>query len=165
MANLEYIKVTTEKDIADLYYLADMVWHEYFPCILQEEQIDYMVEMFFSEKAISKSISEGYMFFFVKKKGENIGFISVHPEKERLFLSKLYLTKEERGKGYASLMLNFVKELGKEKGLSAVYLTVNKNNTHTIEVYKHHNFAVISSEQFDIGNGYIMDDYVMECAL
>ena len=82
-----------------------------------------------------------------------------------MFLSKRYLAKEHRGKGYASRMMEFVKEQTVKKGLSKIYLTVNKYNTHTIDVYKHHSFKVIKSAEFHIGKGYIMDDYVMELCL
>ncbi len=164
MSGINYELINTEEQIKELYNLANIVWHEYFPCIIGKEQIDYMVEMFFSPKAVAKSIEEGYLFYFVNL-NDRIGFISVHPEEERLFLSKLYLTNENRGKGYASHMMNFVKDLAKEKGLSKIYLTVNKHNTHTIDVYKHKGFVTVESAQFDIGNGYIMDDYVMELTL
>ncbi|MDY4813315.1 MAG: GNAT family N-acetyltransferase, partial [Ruminococcus sp.] len=119
----------------------------------------------FSHKAMTDSINDGYEFYFVKLGKENIGFIAIHPEEEKLFLSKLYLAKNHRGRGYASRMMDFVKERTVKKGLSKIYLTVNKYNTHTIDVYKHHGFIVIKSAKFDIGKGYIMDDYVMELSI
>lgn len=163
--NLKYNPIKSDEDIKNLYVLADMVWHEYFPCILEKEQIDYMVEMFFSEQAIKDSINQGYEYYFVTLNNDKIGFISIHPEEDKLFLSKLYLTKDNRGKGFSSQMMKFVKSRAKDNNLNKVYLTVNKYNTHTIEVYKHMGFTVHHSDQFDIGKGYIMDDYVMECIL
>ena len=162
---LIYKLVKSDSEIKDFSALASEIWHEYFPCILEKEQIDYMVDLFFSKKAMTDSINDGYEFYFVKQDEENIGFIAIHPEKEKLFLSKLYLAKNHRGKGYASKMMNFVKEQTAKKGLAKIYLTVNKYNTHTIDVYKHHGFQVIKSAEFDIGKGYIMDDYVMELCL
>lgn len=162
---LNYQEVETQEEIKELYTFANKIWHEYFPCILEKEQIDYMVEMFFSPNVVEKSIKDGYEFYFAKSKDETIGFIAIHPEKDKLFLSKLYLSLENRGKGYASHMLNFVKNRGKELNLNTIYLTVNKYNSHTIDVYKHHGFKTIRSEETDIGRGYIMDDYVMELNL
>ena len=43
---LEFEKIETEKQIQDLATLANEIWHEYFICIITEEQIDYMVEKF-----------------------------------------------------------------------------------------------------------------------
>ena len=162
---LTYKLVESDDEITAFYNLADKVWHEYFPCILEKEQIDYMVEMFFSKSAMDKQINDGYEFYFVQMNKENIGFVVIHPEEEKLFLSKLYLTIENRGNGYASDMMNFVIDRAKSLNKKSVYLTVNKHNTHTIDVYNHCGYKTISSEQTDIGNGYIMDDYVMELTL
>ena len=64
---LNYKLVKTDDEIHSFYHLADKVWHEYFPCILEKEQIDYMVEMFFSKDAMDKQIKSGYEFYFVQK--------------------------------------------------------------------------------------------------
>ena len=41
-------------------------------------------------------------------------------------------------------------------------LTVNKGNTDSIAVYLKSGFVVREEAVFDIGSGYVMDDYVME---
>lgn len=43
-----------------------------------------------------------------------------------------------------------------------MYLTVNKHNTHSIEVYKHMGFQIIDAQAADIGAGFVMDDYIMQ---
>jgi hypothetical protein len=158
-------RVLTDAELEQYCNLADKVWHEYFPCILSGEQIDYMVNLFFTLKALKSDMDKGYEYYFVQKNNENIGYISIHPEKDRLYLSKLYLTLDNRHKGYASQMMSFVKGIAEERGLKAVYLNVNKFNEHTIDVYKHCGFKTLYSEVNDIGNGYVMDDYVMECEI
>lgn len=163
--NLTFQLVENDEDIISFYNLANKVWHEYFPCILEKEQIDYMVNMFFSKNAMKESINDGYEFYFAKHNDESIGFIAVHPEKEKMFLSKFYLTLENRGKGFASKMMNFVKDRTKSLNLKSIYLTVNKYNSHTIDVYKHYGYKTTSCEQTEIGQGFIMDDYVMELTL
>ena len=62
---MELIKVKNE-DIKDLAKLTDEIWHEYWPCILSAEQIDYMVEKFQSENAIFNQIkNENYTYYFI----------------------------------------------------------------------------------------------------
>lgn len=41
------------------------------------------------------------------------------------------------------------------------YLTVNKNNTKAISAYKNFGFIITDSTKTDIGNNYVMDDYIM----
>ena len=55
-----------------------------------------------------------------------------------------------------------MKALCRESGLTAIYLTVNRHNTHAYEVYLHSGFSVIDEEVNDIGCGFVMDDYIMQ---
>ena len=82
-----------------------------------------------------------------------------------MFLSKLYLQKAHRGKGYASRAVEFLEGICKQESLSAIWLTVNRYNYDTIEVYKKKGFTVIREQVADIGGGYVMDDYIMEYTL
>lgn len=151
------------EEIGRLAALADEIWHEYFKSLLAPEQIDYMVEKFQSEKALAKAIEEdGYLYFLACEDGALIGYCGVRPEEERLFLSKLYLKKEYRGRGLASRLLDRAFETAKEQKKRAVYLTCNKYNKNSLEIYRAKGFRQIDAVQTEIGQGFIMDDYVME---
>ena len=52
---MEFLEVKKD-EIKELAQLAGEIWHEYWPCILTEAQINYMVEKFQSEKAIIEQI-------------------------------------------------------------------------------------------------------------
>ena len=166
MADIIFKRVETEEEIDNLAKKADVIWHEYFPGIISVEQIDYMVDMFLAPHSIKEEMKESYEFYLeYDANGENVGFMVVKPEKERLFISKLYVDKEHRGQGFARPMLIKSKEIARQNGLNRMYLTVNKYNMPSIDVYKHWGFEVIEEVETDIGNGFIMDDYVMEIKL
>ena len=57
---------------------------------------------------------------------------------------------------------HFLTELCRKRNLSSIWLTCNKHNDHTLKVYDHLGFHTIRSEKNDIGNGFYMDDYIME---
>lgn len=158
------VKVENDRDLSMLSLVADEVWHEYFPCILSEEQIDYMVEKFQSYEAMKSQINEGYEYYFIMSDEAVAGYMGIHEEKEhkRMFLSKLYLKKEFRGKGLAGKALCQLKDMAETRGLDYIWLTVNRHNDHTIKIYEHMGFAKARTLVTDIGNGYVMDDYVME---
>lgn len=160
-------KVETDAELREVAELAEKIWHECFPGIISEGQIDYMVEKFQSYNAMTKQLSEqNYTYFAVREDGELCGYIGAKPENdERYFLSKLYLRKDKRGRGIASQMLGKVFDEGKNCGKSKVYLTVNKHNEQAIAVYKAKGFTVADTAVTDIGNGYVMDDYIMEYTL
>lgn len=160
---VEFIEV---KNITTLANLASEIWHEYWVEILTSEQIDYMVENFQSENAISNQIeSENYIYFFINVNGNNAGYIGLSKKQDHLFLSKLYIKKEFRHKGLGTKAFEFIKNFAKENNYKNIILTVNKYNTNTINAYKKWNFHEIDSVVTDIGNGFVMDDYIMEYCL
>lgn len=155
----------TDTEIETLAAPADEIWHEFFPGIISDAQVDYMVEKFQSAPAMRQQIAEGYRYYLVYTGAELIGYTGVHPEEELLFLSKLYLKKQHRGHGYGRKMIEFVAGLARELGKSGVYLTVNRYNENTIAVYHATGFETVRTQVADIGNGYVMDDYVMQLAV
>lgn len=160
-------RVETDGKLRDVAELAEKIWHEFFPVILSEEQIDYMVEKFQSYDAMKEQVAnQDYCYFAVSDNDGLCGYIAVKPEKDsRFFLSKLYLKSDRRGKGIASEMLKRVFSEAEKAGKTSVYLTVNKYNDHAVNVYKKKGFEVIDSVVTDIGNGFVMDDYIMEYRL
>lgn len=163
MLNYELKTVKTPEEIASLAEMAEKIWHEFFPGIISEEQIDYMVDKFQSSHAMTEQIANhGYHYHVLEVDGEPMGYTGWNIEDGKLFLSKVYLKKEARGKGYSSIIFRFLEEQAKANGARAIWLTVNKYNGHSIAVYQHMGFQTIRTQEADIGNGFIMDDYIME---
>lgn len=158
---MDTIQVKTSYDIKQLSSLAEEIWNEAFAVLLTQGQIKYMLNKFLSENAITESIKEGYEYYYLSDCDRIIGFTAVRPKDDgSLFLSKLYIKKEERGKGYLKEVFDFLKSLSKEKNLNRIWLTVNKQNHRAIAGYKKMGMSIIRSEVTDIGEGYVMDDYV-----
>ncbi len=158
-----FIPVKTINEIQSLADLASMIWNEYFVQIISKEQIDYMLDKFQSMPTLTKQIGEdGYEYFFIEVEGEKAGYIGIHQEEDAVFLSKLYILKEFRGNGYATNAFSFLRKLCKKRNLNKIWLTVNRYNEHTVEVYKAKGFVVVREQKADIGNGFFMDDFVME---
>lgn len=159
-------QVENTEDLEEVANLAYEIWNESFKEIISKNQIDYMVDNFQSLKAMTEQVeNENYTYFKVYFKNNLCGYIGVKDEKTKLFLSKLYLKKEYRGKGIASVMLEKVFEVAKKLSKKSVYLTVNKHNTNAINVYKAKGFEKIDSVVTDIGEGYVMDDYIFQYCL
>lgn len=156
----------TEEQLQELATLANTIWHEYFVSIITLEQIEYMVERFQSYEALHKAIhEEQYTYFLGYEGGRLLGYCGVKPDGERLFLSKLYLHKDARGKGLSSGLLQQAVNLAKEQKKTAIYLTCNKFNQHSLDVYYGKGFCKIDEVQSDIGRGFIMDDYILQLDL
>lgn len=163
MKNISIKECKTDEDLKTVADLATIIWHEYFPNIISDSQIDYMVDKFQSCEAMKEQTKhEQYHYHMVFDENELIGYIGLQNQPDRLFLSKLYLKKEARGHHYASTMFEYVKEQAEKYCYPAIYLTCNKHNKHSLDVYEKFGFQWIDSVQTDIGQGYIMDDYILE---
>ncbi len=158
---LEFTRITGDEPekIAHLSLLASSIIREYYDPLLGRAQNDYMIEMFQSERAIREQLAGGYRYYVPREGGRELGFLAFYPREDALYLSKWYLKKEERGKGYARPMLDFLREEARKEGLSAVELNVNKYNP-TVAIYEKLGFRRVRSEKNDIGAGFYMDDYV-----
>ena len=160
--NVVFKEITDGESLQLLSEISALIWREYYPELIGSEQVEYMVDKFLSVPAMKKQIDEGYRFFFVQGGEEVLGYIGVQPRGEELFLSKLYLRKEYRGKGVFSGMLAFCENLASELSLTSLSLTVNRGNTQSINVYLRKGFRILREQKSDIGNGYFMDDFVMQ---
>lgn len=163
------ISVARERvEIAEIAALANEIWHEHYGALLSKGQIDYMVEKFQSEQAITHAITkENYTYYIMKDAGLVIGYCAVQPtdQDHSLFLSKLYLHADYRGKRLTRLIMAMLAERCISEHLTSIWLTVNRNNTDSVEVYRKLGFEVEREQVSDIGGGYVMDDYVMRCTL
>lgn len=157
-------RVQSQEEIEQLAQLASTIWKEYYTGIISEEQIDYMVEKFQSPAAIKSQIEEqGYEYYLLKPDGEYVGYIGIKATAaESLFLSKFYISKEYRGRGYGSKVMEFLYKLCQERDIKKIWLTVNRYNENSIMVYERKGFYKLRTQISDIGNGFVMDDYVME---
>jgi len=161
--SLSFQPVTTREAIEIAARLAAEIWKEHYIGIISAEQIEYMLDKFQSAHAIADQIEhQGYEYYLMQADGINAGYLAIRPENSKMFLSKLYLLKEHRGRGYGSRAIRFLAELCKERKLNAIWLTVNRHNASSIAVYERNGFRTVRTQVADIGGGFVMDDYVME---
>lgn len=155
------ITAIQNKDINKIVELAKPIWREHYSPIIGDEQVNYMLEKFQSHEAIKSQLADGYLYYQVVVQTELLGYFSIQlREKESLFISKFYLSKQSRGKGLGKQMLNFIENLAETNQCKTIDLTVNKYNP-AYDVYLKLGFTNRGAAEFDIGNGYIMDDYLM----
>jgi Acetyltransferase (GNAT) family. len=159
---IEMIPVKSDTQIQEVATLAFTIWNEHFVPIIGQQQVDYMVAKFQSYPTLKEQIANGYEYFLLKTNDIFVGYVGIHIEGDALFLSKLYLLNTVRHKGISRQAFHFLTELSKMRDLKRIWLTCNKYNEDTLAVYKHFGFQVIDSCETDIGEGYIMDDYILE---
>lgn len=154
----------TEKDISLIRELAKKSWNSAYAKILSQEQIEYMLaEMYSNEVIFSQIKNPNYFYFIIEFNKNPAGFIGFenHYEINTTKLHRIYLLEDFKGKGLGKTALQFLKEKVLENGDSRIILNVNKDNPAK-KMYESQGFKVYEEAVFDIGNGFVMDDFLME---
>jgi ribosomal protein S18 acetylase RimI-like enzyme len=160
--SIRFVKVKNKKQAERAAQLAQEIWEEYYPTIITQEQIHYMIDTFQSAEAIENQIQEGMQYYLAVSGEDVIGYLAYAAEKDcSLFLSKIYVKRSFRNKGKGREMFAFILDQAQKQKFKTVRLTVNKNNTASVEKYLKMGFSITDSVVKDIGNGFYMDDYVM----
>ncbi len=157
---------TEAADIERIAALAAEIWREYYSDMIGTGQVEYMLENFQSAQAITRQIeSEGYRYFVAEKAGDFLGYcaLQMSAASNRLYLSKFYVRKSARGRGVGRLLLRQAVGCFDVTPATTVWLTVYKGNADSLAAYEKLGFTLAGESVFSIGEGYIMDDFRLEC--
>jgi ribosomal protein S18 acetylase RimI-like enzyme len=158
----------TRADFAVVASLADRIWRQHYASIVGLAQVEYMLAGRYTDDNLARYLDadDRWMWLVYAADGDApVGYLScarVAGVPDEMKLEQLYLLAEARGGGLGGLMLDAVERHARAHGCTRVMLTVNKGNTGSIAVYEKRGFTVRESAVFDIGGGYVMDDFVME---
>ena len=159
------LKALTEADFEAVANLGATIWREHYSKIVSMAQIDYMLaERYRPENLRNYLNSSGRWFDLLSLGKKPVGYCSYASTSnpKEMKLEQIYLLEECRGKGWGGLMLRHVEARARQKNIQLLMLQVNKRNKDSIAIYRKAGFQVREEAIFDIGNGYFMDDYVME---
>ena len=158
------IVVATKEQLSIVKNLAYIIWPNAYETILSKAQLDYMLEMIYSIDSLEKQFDNGHIFLLIEDNQNFIGFASYEincNNSNKTKLQKLYVLPEIQGKGIGKQVIDYIKEKVVLSNNLALFLNVNKFNKAK-DFYQKYGFQIIKEEVIDIGNNYIMDDYVME---
>lgn len=148
--------------------LARKIWPIAYAEILSDEQLEYMLSMFYSEEALQEQLEEKKHNFYLvlNNSGDYLGFVSYELDCElgKTKIHKIYVLPETQGLGLGKLLFEKVREEALKANQKAIFLNVNKYNKAQ-QFYSKLDFKIVKEEVIDIGRGYVMDDYVMELVI
>ena len=154
-------EVSEPSELHQVEELAAEIWKEHYTPIIGAEQVEYMLDNFQSVEAMGGQIREGMTYCLVYSDRNPVGYLAFKEQDEELFLSKIYVLSDQRGKGIGKAAMEFVESRAKDQGKHFLSLTVNKNNRGSITAYEKLGFVNQGPLETDIGGGFIMDDYLM----
>ena len=160
MQNNISFKIATEADLQIIQQLAEKIWRKHYPAIITLEQIDYMLQRMYSIESLQQQLNDVCHFILEFVDENPCGFISVSEKKiGEYFIHKLYVDVEQHRSGLGRALLDEALQLFSD--WKKISLTVNRQNFKAINFYFKNGFVIEQVADFDIGNGYVMNDFVM----
>lgn len=144
--------------------LARTVWQATYPALISQAQIDAMLADRYAAARIRDQLDTPRHAWWVI--GTPLaGFAHVELIDDAAKLDKLYVHPARQRLGLGSALLDVAAEWAREQGRAVLRLQVNRGNARALRAYEKYGFRIVESRVFDIGNGFVMDDHVMEKTL
>jgi N-acetylglutamate synthase-like GNAT family acetyltransferase len=158
-------RIATIADVPRIREIAEITWPVTYSEIITSEQIDFMLNWMYDTTTISNAINSSNQDFIVLiKEGEIIGFSGIEHNYENQLITrihKLYVLPENQGKNIGLKLFQYAENLTKSMNLNRVFLNVNRFNKAK-NFYEKIGMNICKVEDIEIGNGYLMEDFVME---
>ena len=158
-------EVILEADLRLVEKLAEDIWTEHYTPIIGSDQVSYMLKNFQSVTAMREQIKDGMVYYLIFNSSEAIGYLAIKKNVDEIFLSKIYILADKRGQGFGKEAMTFVESMTRDLNFNVLSLTVNKNNNIALRAYEKLGFVNHGPLETDIGEGYIMDDFLMRKVL
>lgn len=141
--------------------LAEAIWHEHYVPIIGMAQVEYMLAKFYNTAAMITQQSEGQQFWLITENAAPIGFLGITPQggDGSYFLNKFYILPTAQGKGIGQKVFDLI--VSQYADLRNIRLQVNRKNYKPINFYFKLGFKIEKLAVFEIGEGYVMDDFIM----
>lgn len=161
-----YIEEAGLKNIQLIRNIATITWAKTYSEILSADQSVYMLEMMYSDESLSRQIQNGQHFILIRNSDteEYRGFASIeyhYKGTNKTKIHKLYVLPDNQGTGYGKTLIEHISTLARKQGDKYITLNMNRfNRSHGF--YVKIGFRIAGEEDIDIGNGYLMEDYIFE---
>ncbi len=158
------IRLATLADTPTIHTIAKKTWPIAYENVISPEQIDYMLGLMYSKEKIETAISDvNQAFWLAEIDKEVVGFCGIEhgfPQAGTTRIHKLYVLPSTQGSGIGKILLEHISKEAFKQGNNLLHLNVNKRN-NAVKFYEKLGFEIDHEEVLDIGNGYVMDDFIM----
>ncbi|MBP8066941.1 MAG: GNAT family N-acetyltransferase [Pedobacter sp.] len=161
------LRKAKEEDIAIISDLAEQIWPQTYSSYISEAQLRFMLDKMYNRDELLRQFQDDHVFLIASENGKDVGFAGfslVDHTNNGYKLHKLYVLPEMHGKGVGKILINEAVSQAALEGGKTIQLNVNRNN-NAKDFYLKVGFNIKETVNLDIGNGFFMNDYVMEKAI
>lgn len=152
----------TGKDVNRIIALAKTIWIPTFKDILPADRLEYLFKfMYDRDKLLAQIGNAHHEFYLLLNDRSEIGYSHIVFSPGDMKLEKIYIHSGHQGRGCGLYLLQQMVDKSAQKGPLPVRLQVNRGNKKAIEFYLKFGFSILASEDFDVGEGHVMDDFIM----
>jgi ribosomal protein S18 acetylase RimI-like enzyme len=162
---MPYIKPVTIKDVQIIERLTKLIWNHNMGSFISKEQIDYMIAKSCTQEAIKKELESSkvsYVKLMEEKEMVGFGVYGITSNEGEMQVCKLNIHPDYQNKGLVKYLLEYIEKQAMQNQIEYLMLSVNRNNKQAISAYLKNGFVIEESVIIDIGNGFVMDDYIMK---
>ena len=153
----------TENDVGAVSALARTVWQATYPALISQAQIDAMLADRYAPPRIREQMDNPRHAWRVARQDDALtGFAHAMLDENGCKLDKLYVHPAQQRRGIGAALLREIEAWARAQQARRLWLQVNRGNAQAIRAYAKYGFRIVESRVFDIGNGFVMDDHVME---
>ena len=159
------VEPLASEDVERMAVLAREIWYDHYPKIITTAQIEYMLEQRYAAPVVRAELDRSDVWWDkLVVDAELCGFSSFFLTEEpgTMKLDKLYVRTRLQRSGYGGLLIARALAQARQQGCRRLILAVNKKNATAIAAYLKHGFQIADAVVKEIGDGFVMDDYVME---
>jgi GNAT superfamily N-acetyltransferase len=161
------IRPATAIDFILIRALAFQTWPATYGTILSKEQLGFMLNKFYSLENLKLNTEQNQLFYIISENKAPMGFLGIENQFEGKAITKIhkiYILPNKQGKGIGKLAIDFVIKCSIENNMKKIILNVNRFNK-AVSFYQKMDFKIVEEINIAIGNGYLMEDFVMEMQL
>lgn len=157
------IRPILPEDVPAVAALARLVWQDAYPEILPQAQIDHMLAERYDHTRLRAELADPQKWLVQAFVGAaRAGFACGEIHHDEFKLDKLYVHPEFQRSGVGGALIGWMQDTACGNGFAAMILAVNRHNEKAVRAYRKHGFLIRETRVLDIGDGFFMDDYIME---
>lgn len=157
------LREAISSDFDAIIEIANKTWPATYGEILGDSQLEFMLSLFYTSKALEKNRNEGQDFLIVFENQRAVAFASYQNNyhENTTHIHKIYVLPKMHKCGIGVLLMAEIEKRAIAFGAKFLSLNVNRFN-NAKNFYTKIGFEVEREVDIEIGNGYLMEDYIMK---